>query len=479
MYHSCVLLLLLLSLVLVASVYSTDTPFDCISCFQVRVGKAERLYGPVATELDNPFFSITRDDGYLLGYSSNAAGKLIFKEDLEQAVQDPLVVLEEGDAGAYDSCGSWLNSAIIDGDTIRGWYHAEYDCNYDIGQTYKSIGYCESHDGGLTYEKKGYPNNQVITGSLPPTAGQTIGTGDHSVLLGNDGYYYIFYIDWNDYGHCVARAPVSSGGVPGSWTKYYNGEWSSPGIGGNCSGIWQLVGATVYNHESGNLVSVGNGNGISLAFGKSAISFKQLNVPIVFAEGSQWVRTTSSTELLSYPALVPMGGGSDPLDNSFWLYYTYVEPGKYFTDRYLVRRQVDIFTPNEAMDISAQAGVELSRYTSGPKTWVTTTAPIFDNFSYDTSLGYILTAEYDSTVPLYDCYIESWDDHMLNINKCDTTAGITFLRLMGWVYANRQPYTSPIYRCWNVDTLKHSVSNSIDCEGNGYMEFILGWTLDQ
>lgn len=36
-------------------------------------------------------------------------------------------------------------------------YHAEMDCNYDNnGQTYKNIGYCESHDGGLTFTKPKY-----------------------------------------------------------------------------------------------------------------------------------------------------------------------------------------------------------------------------------------------------------------------------------------------------------------------------------
>ena len=28
----------------------------------------------------------------------------------------------------------------------------------------------------------------------------------------------------------VARATVASGGVPGSWWKYYNGAWNEPGI---------------------------------------------------------------------------------------------------------------------------------------------------------------------------------------------------------------------------------------------------------
>jgi len=429
--------------------------------------------------LDNTYFTLHDAAGDIMGYSANGHTMLISKGELENTIpSDPLVVLEMGDTGTFDACGTWLNSAVIDGDKVRGWYHAEHDCDYDIGQTYKSIAYCESSDGGLSFDKIGYPDNQIITGVLPPIAGHTVGNGDHTVLRGDDGYYYVYYIDWDDYGHCVARSPISSGGVPGTWTKYFEGSWSQPGIGGNSSGLWQLVGTAVYNYQSGSYISAGSGNGISLAFGDGPVKWSKFSEPIVFAEGSEWTRTPASTELLGYPSFVPLEGGSGALGNSFWLYYMYLEPGDYFTQRRLVRRRVDISVSDES-NYEVQAGVELSRYKSGAATWVTTTSPISGNFSYDQSMGYMLTVEVDNTISLYDCYFKEWNDHVLSLQSCDNFPGMTFLRLLGWVYSSQQPYTSPIYRCWNVETLKHSVSKYEDCEGNGNLEFRLGWTLDR
>jgi hypothetical protein len=427
--------------------------------------------------MDNPFFSLVDDDGSLYGYSANGNTEIIAKGALDNTMQDPLIALHVGDKDDFDECGAWLNSAFGDGDKVRGWYHAEGKCDYEVGQTYKSVAYCESVDGGTTFDKSSFPQNQILTGMLPPTAGRTVGNGDHSVVVGDDGYYYVYFINWDDYGLCVARSSISSGGVPGSWWKYFQGEWSEPGLGGNATRIDGLVGSTVYKHTSGNLLSVGNGYGISLSFGANALSWKEVAAPLLYAERSQWDRTTNSTELIAYPAFVPAAGGTGPIANNFWLYYTYLEPGAIFSQRYLVRRSVTVSITSSPNNI--QVGVELSRYRAGATTWVTTAVPLAGNFSYNQSLGYMLTAQYANTVPLYDCYIDDWQDYMLNNIDCRNYTGMTYLRHMGWVYASKQQHTSPLYRCWNVNTRKHSVSNQVDCEGNGYMEFILGWTLDR
>jgi hypothetical protein len=466
----------ILSLVITGCVYSTEIkPFDCISCVQIRVGAPEYVYGPGPAPMDNPFFSLVDASGMLYGYSANGDTKLIIKSELNNTIRRPSTALEGGDRNEFDECGSWLNTAFVEGDIVRGWYHAEGYCDYENSQTYKSIAYCESHDGGLTFEKLDYPDNQIITGARP-RHGKTTGNGDQSVIKGDDGFYYVFFINWDDFGYSVARSPVSSGGVPGTWNKYYEGDWSEPGLGGNSSRVDWLQGSTIYKHRSGNLISVGYGAGFTLAFGEDPVTWGQLDEPLLFAEG-QWVRTHPSRELIGYPALVPMEGGTDPLDNKFWLYYTYLEPSAGFVDRYLVRRQVELVFSNSTEAV-AKVGVELSRYTSGNATWVTTTLPISGGFSYNQSMGYVLTAEARHTVPLYDCYIDMWDDYIVGITSCEDVSGFTFLRQIGWVYAGQRPHTSPLYRCWNVETLKHSVSRDIDCEGNGYNEFILGWILD-
>jgi len=59
--------------------------------------------------------------------------------------------------------------------------------------------------------------------------------------------------------------------------------------------------------------------------------------------------------------------------------------------------------------------------------------------------------------------------------------GITLLRQLGWVYQTQQPTTivptQQLYRCFNSQTNKHSVSLNSDCDGNGSMEFSLGWSM--
>lgn len=104
------------------------------------------------------------------------------------------------------------------------------------------IAYAESADK-INWEKEG----AVITGrdpkpNLPARAAN--GAGNPATIV-HDGYIYIFYNDWHttignatgpDEIH-VARAAVASDGKPGSWYKYYNGQFSEPGIGGNSSPV--------------------------------------------------------------------------------------------------------------------------------------------------------------------------------------------------------------------------------------------------
>jgi hypothetical protein len=450
----------------------------------VRTGPAEYVYGPRFAPMDNPFFSLNAN-GTLYGYSANGNTEIIAKGTLTSTIPEPApIALAGGEAGQFDSCGAWLNNVVVDGDVIRGWYHAETDCDYDNnGQTYKNIGYCESHDGGLTFTKPNYPNNQALTGSLPPTSALCVGNADQSVVDGGDGYYYMFFINWDNYGYCVARS--SEKGVPGSWTKYYEGTWSEPGLGGKATGIANLNSATIVRHTSGNLISVGSGPGISMSFGTDPLTWVHLAEPVLFNQAPlQWSRP-APTELVGYPNFVPLDGGSGDIGDQFWLYYVYIQPGEDYAKRYLVRRQVT-FTLDNDTSIAPQAGVELSRYTSGARTWVTTTLPLpLDaSYVYADSMGYLLTTAYLGSIPIYDCYIPGWDDHMLStdINSCNSE-GIALLRQLGWVYETEQPATTvatlPLYRCFNSQTNKHSVSHRTDCEENGSMEFILGWSMSE
>ena len=102
------------------------------------------------------------------------------------------------------------------------------------------IGLARSTDNGVNWNREG----AVVSGSDPkpdtiPSAG-ILGVVEPGGILAN-GYIYAFYSyfptpDEPDGGPPtiqVARAPIGTDGVPGSWTKYYSGSFGSqPGLGG-------------------------------------------------------------------------------------------------------------------------------------------------------------------------------------------------------------------------------------------------------
>ncbi len=53
-------------------------------------------------------------------------------------------------------------------------------------------------------------------------------------------------------------------------------------------------------------------------------------------------------------------------------------------------------------------------------------------------------------------------------------AGYIRERTAGWLFADPQPGTIPVYRCRAEPVTAHFVSNRPDCEGGGEMEFHLG-----
>jgi hypothetical protein len=112
-------------------------------------------------------------------------------------------------------------------------YHAEnYDCP---GKTHAGIGLARSSDGGITWNRQG----QIISGPEDPpcaSARDFYGAGNPVVVMTRDGaYYYLYYVDFLSYQADeirIARSPVGAGAIPGSWTKFYRGDFREPGLGG-------------------------------------------------------------------------------------------------------------------------------------------------------------------------------------------------------------------------------------------------------
>ncbi len=115
---------------------------------------------------------------------------------------------------------------------------------------YAEIGIARSTDEGATWvrtvDAAGTPQ-AIIQGADPkPTASQArgaVGTPQPTAIVAGD-YIYVFYpyFPTDSYADAgpdsiqVARAPLAQDGIPGTWTKYYNGAFDSepglrPGIG--------------------------------------------------------------------------------------------------------------------------------------------------------------------------------------------------------------------------------------------------------
>lgn len=149
-----------------------------------------------------------------------------------------------------------LSSTWVDPDT-GNWYglvHNEFTPQpFGDGLHFDAIDYAVSTDQGSTWTIK----DQVITSPYSTARGNTAafpnqtyyyGDGDQRLMVDTaSGYFYVFYgsrvIDKSGgwaaagFGEHVARAPIYQKMAKGSWQKYLNGAWQSPGIGGAESNI--------------------------------------------------------------------------------------------------------------------------------------------------------------------------------------------------------------------------------------------------
>ncbi|MCC9306248.1 RICIN domain-containing protein [Kitasatospora sp. RB6PN24] len=142
-----------------------------------------------------------------------------------------------------------LSGVWVDPDT-GDWYglvHNEFTPQpFGDGLHFDAIDYAVSTDQGRTWTIK----DHVITSPYSTQRGDSnafpaqtyyYGDGDQRLFVDTaSGYFYVFYgsriVDknggWGDFLEHVARAPISAKMAPGSWQKWYDGQWSQPGVGG-------------------------------------------------------------------------------------------------------------------------------------------------------------------------------------------------------------------------------------------------------
>lgn len=451
--------------------------------------------GSTANLPDNTFTAFNTGSS-IRAYTADRWTYRLDGPDLEHLNLNPSpIVIGPGSSGRFDECGAWLNAMMKDGNLIRGWYHAEEQCNYTSTafRTHKSVAYAESTDGGLTFYKWGYAFNRELTATNQPTPGSTTGVGDQSVVRFGDNYY-MYFLDTVTWQWSVARTPVSSGGQtvrchrsgdylvcatpqPSVWKKWFNSSWASDGMGGSATPL-NLGGgsgsaSTYFDGVSTKVafISSADGHGLRLSLSSDGVNFTTLADPLLYVDAENWSRYPSppNTEFVVYPSIISPSANSS-WGTSFYLFYTYAPPNDWH--RYLVGRKVEVFANNQSN--TPQVKVALSRYYSASTTdhWITT-AMVPNNYALEFNLGYLYTRPQPGMVELVDCYYPPWDDHLITSNT-GCQSGFVKLRTLGWAWSTQQPGTVPLYRCYWDAANDHFIVTWPDCGGTT-MEYILGY----
>jgi hypothetical protein len=117
-------------------------------------------------------------------------------------------------------------------------YHAENHLfrgvDYPGEPFFAGIGLARSSDGGVTWQRQG----EIIAAYNAQDTAQTSGGAGAltPTAVEADGYIYVIFreidLQSNVTGFGLARAPIDSDGAPATWQKYYQGSFSTPGLGG-------------------------------------------------------------------------------------------------------------------------------------------------------------------------------------------------------------------------------------------------------
>lgn len=219
----------------------------------------------------------------VVGWSSEPGGPsgstVLMRGDSFESAKPVKVVLAPGrEANAYDGQYAGINCIYSDKqrDELLAFTHCEKPTPKRPGggpaPFYASVALAVSKDNGQTFTKLG----PILTGvpEDPKWTGYAQGNAEGSVTTDPTGQWlYLYYTDHSRTDPasgrtrsvitCVARSKLGDGGRPGTWKKYFQGDFSEPGLGGKDSEVANCWAANVtYVPEMRRYIMVGVRDGL-------------------------------------------------------------------------------------------------------------------------------------------------------------------------------------------------------------------------
>lgn len=237
---------------------------------------------------------------------------------------------DDGSSNGVNDGGSWLMSVHrYKGDTLIGFYHGEshwYPRNGNY-TAWKSICVAYSYDNGFTWADSG----QIITSNTPkPEERAWGGAGDCCVVWDSVNQRWNCYYQEHNIRLAVSYDPLGS---PGTWKKYYDGNFNEDGMGGLSTPLNNLSnkgGANPSIHQNTYLNKMvmtyhGWDGGIYITVSNDGINWEYPRKIINIGEYNNW-----------YPTII--GVSDTEAGRAAKLYY-----GEFYTSsgwRFLVERDI-------------------------------------------------------------------------------------------------------------------------------------------
>ncbi len=199
-------------------------------------------------DMDFPYCPVMIDGEYWIIYK-NGYNRPVFRfkgTNIENAARQSDGTASFALRAPYILGGVWYDEA-------RKRLYAPMHCEQEgyAGMVLREIHLASSADKGLTWRYEGRLLTRDDPAGLrkgPDFSGLSWdgGDGDHILYVDRrGGYFYLFtnHYLWPKTGspaaamlrHRVARCAIADKMAPGKWWKFYNGQWSEPGVGGRAS----------------------------------------------------------------------------------------------------------------------------------------------------------------------------------------------------------------------------------------------------